>query len=136
MQHPSEAVNVESFGFPSYFCQASACYALQTNESYGLLAGDAFVSNECLSFVSMAILGRVTLVQVSRSSPKLHDELVMCEGSCTGFIHDKGRYNLQKLFPLFFAVILVFAAEALHSWWSHLFLNELRRRVSSNSLHE
>ena len=49
VQHPSEAVNVESFGFPSHFCRASACYTLQNkNVSYGLLAGDAFVSNESL----------------------------------------------------------------------------------------
>ena len=29
VQHPSEAVSVESFGFPSYFCRASACHTLQ-----------------------------------------------------------------------------------------------------------
>ena len=49
VQHPSESVNVESFGFPSYFCRASACYTLQIkNVSYSLLAGDASVSNESL----------------------------------------------------------------------------------------
>ena len=29
VEHPSEAVNVESFGFPSYFCRASAYHTLQ-----------------------------------------------------------------------------------------------------------
>ena len=29
VQHPSEAVNVVSLGFRSYFCRASACHTLQ-----------------------------------------------------------------------------------------------------------